>query len=357
MRKPSSLNAILWGGIAVLFLCRPTLGVIIHPVDEGAIFDAPAPAVVGAWGATGSCVAIAPNYVITAKHVSTTTDGSAVHIAGNTYYTTDTVDHGSADLRVARLVTANNAPANLTEYVSPYTGQGELLFENMVIGGVGKVRGESLQSDEVVYGYRWADNPDRQVRFGVNRVDSFAPQQAMHMIRADFDGPDDMDNLEGESILAAGDSGGGWFARENDQWWLIGIGRSVSNSGPEAWFRDPANPTTPDADTTLALRVSSYTEWLFQNIALGRVLEGDLNLDGTVDGADAAILQSNYGSDRTNLLWTDGDLTADGTVTFDDAWVLLQNYGTTSTPIPDVPEPTTAMLLISAATVLLRRRR
>ena len=357
LRKPSSVNAILGGCITVLLLCRPTLGVIIHPVDEGAIFDAPAPAVVGAWGSTGSCVAIAPNYVVTAKHVSTTTNGAAVHIAGKTYYATNTVDHDSADLRVARIVTANNAPANLTQYVSPYMGDGELLFENMVIGGVGKVRGESLMSEGVVYGYRWADNTTGEVRFGVNRVDSIAPNVTMSLIRADFDGPYDMDNLEGESIPAGGDSGGGWFARENDQWWLMGISRSVSNNGPEAWFRDPADPTTPDADTTLALRVSSYTEWLFQNISLGRILEGDLNLDGTVDGADAAILQSNYGSDQSTLLWTDGDLTGDGKVTFNDAWLLLQNYGATSAPIPDVPEPTTAMLLISAAAMLLRRRR
>ncbi len=357
MLKPSSVNAILGGCITVLLLCRSTLGVIIHPVDEEVIFDAPAPAVVGAWGSTGSCVAIAPNYVATARHVSTATDGAAVRIAGKTYYATNTVDHDSADLRVARIVTANNAPANLTEYASPYLGEDELLFDNMVIGGVGKVRGESLMSEGVVYGYRWADNTTGEVRFGVNRVDSFAPQQAMHMIRADFDGPYDMDNLEGESIPAGGDSGGGWFARENDQWWLIGISRSVSSSEPEAWFRDPEAVTKPDADTTLALRVSRYTEWLFQNISLGRILEGDLNLDGTVDGADAAILQSNYGSDQSNLLWTDGDLTADGKVTFDDAWLLLQNYGATSAPIPDVPEPTTSMLLISAAAMLLRRRR
>ncbi len=356
LSKPSSLNAIL-GSIVVSLLCHPALGVVMHPEDESKIFAAPAPAVVGAWGSSGSCVAIAPNYVATARHVSTTTDGTAIHIAGQTYYATDTADHADADLRVARLVTANNAPANLTEYAAPYMGDGELLFENMVIGGVGKVRGESLTSQEMVYGYRWADNATGEVHFGVNQVDSFAPNVTMSLMRADFDGPRDSDPLDGEAIPAGGDSGGGWFVRENDQWWLMGIIRSVSNSRQESWFRDPDAPTTPDADTTLALRVSSYTDWIFQNISLGRILEGDLNLDGTVDGADAAILQSNYGSSEDDLLWTDGDLTGDGLVTFNDAWLLLQNYGATSAPVPHAPEPTTALLLISAGAVLLRRRR
>jgi hypothetical protein len=55
-------------------------------------------------------------------------------------------------------------------------------------------------------------------------------------------------------------------------------------------------------------------------------LEGDANLNGTVDSSDFALLAAHYG--KTNALWSDGDFNYDGVVNALDFNALAAAYGT-----------------------------
>jgi hypothetical protein len=57
-------------------------------------------------------------------------------------------------------------------------------------------------------------------------------------------------------------------------------------------------------------------------------MEGDVNLDGTVNGADFAIMAANFG--KTGMTHLQGDVTGDGTVNGGDFAVLAANFGKTA---------------------------
>ncbi len=89
------------------------------------------------------------------------------------------------------------------------------------------------------------------------------------------------------------------------------------------------------------------------NVLVVAALPGDANLDGDVNVGDLGVLAGDYGQ-TAGMVWTGGDFTGDGAVDVADLGVLAANYGATESTIP---EPTTLLLLVSAGTVLLRRRR
>jgi len=61
-----------------------------------------------------------------------------------------------------------------------------------------------------------------------------------------------------------------------------------------------------------------------ESILVVQALEGDTNLDGTVNAADLLQLDKHYGTADSN--WTDGDFNYDGTVDGTDLLNLLKNY-------------------------------
>lgn len=79
-------------------------------------------------------------------------------------------------------------------------------------------------------------------------------------------------------------------------------------------------------------------------------LDGDTNLDGTVNFADLLRLAQNYGKNSAN--WDQGDFNYDGHVGFDDLLKLAQNYGRSL----DSPA-TSAALAVAADSALVKRRR
>lgn len=101
-----------------------------------------------------------------------------------------------------------------------------------------------------------------------------------------------------------------------------------------------------------------YMERIFEITTLTQ-LDGDANLDGVVDQADADIFRTHYatGGGKT---WLEGDFNANGVVDFDDAWRLLDNY-TGETPPGGIayltPEPATMSLLMLGGLAMLTRRR
>ncbi|MDB5322065.1 MAG: glycosyl hydrolase, family 16 [Phycisphaerales bacterium] len=102
-------------------------------------------------------------------------------------------------------------------------------------------------------------------------------------------------------------------------------------------------------------------------------LNGDANLDGIVDFIDLARLAQSYNVTDGTRTWPSGDFNYDGTTDFLDLARLAQNYNTSlpSAPVPgapadfstdlarafaSVPEPASALLLLSAALLLTVRR-
>jgi hypothetical protein len=87
-------------------------------------------------------------------------------------------------------------------------------------------------------------------------------------------------------------------------------------------------------------------------------LPGDVNGDGTVDRADAALLLQNLG--RTDADGgSDGDFTGDGNVGLADLAVVQSGLGATINPSPAtaVPEPASIVMLICAAALSTVGRR
>lgn len=82
---------------------------------------------------------------------------------------------------------------------------------------------------------------------------------------------------------------------------------------------------------------------------------GDVNLDGVVNAADAAIMTQNM--NMTNADWADGDMNYDGVVNGDDLSLLLLGEADSGGAAIAVPEPATMGILAAPALLLAARRR
>ena len=96
------------------------------------------------------------------------------------------------------------------------------------------------------------------------------------------------------------------------------------------------------------------TEIRFNAAEGGPTLEGDLNGDGTVSGADLDIIRGNWGASVTPGDIAAGDPSGDGLVGGADLDIIRANWGHTAATA--VPEPGVLVLLLCAAAGLLVRR-
>ena len=92
-------------------------------------------------------------------------------------------------------------------------------------------------------------------------------------------------------------------------------------------------------------------------------VNGDANLDGTVNALDFNAIASNFGATGTGV-WSGGDFNYDGNVDTGDFTAMAQNFAQTlpaTAPAPVlgslVPEPGSMMLLAAGAATLATRRR
>ena len=251
---------ILAAVIALGVLASEASGLITHDTNEPA--ERPSDDVLGVWGNfKGTCVAVAPNWVIMTKHQSAT--AATVTIAGEDRTFAEIVEHPTADIRLVRL---NGDP--LTNYVSLYSDDDEV-GQPVVLGGFGKTSGTPLNNGTVDYGYSWNGFPSsNDPLWGTNIIDSKGktPDLLTETLSADFDGPGAPTATTYEAALGDKDSGNGWFLRESSTgpWLLAALGKNVSRFD-ETWFRDRDDGSL-DPDWFNGVRMSEYVLWVEDTI-------------------------------------------------------------------------------------------
>ena len=295
---------------AIMFWCLcavcPAWGIVLHPDNEPNLMtwvDHPPVSVVGRWGTNASCVAVAPNYVIITKHQEISA-GTTVEFDGVTYTIDEYWDHpdvanpvdpdfGCVDLRLVKLHAAN------LEYVDVYSNSNEITVPDMVIGGYGDGRGTLLENGGTVYGYAWdTSNGNTVQRWCTNEIEGYqndtyycnwncSVKYNIDTLWGFFDDPGVTDY---EGIPAEHDSGGGWFVYSGGAWYVAALTVGVEHSYvSESHFRDENAPYSLDADYMFGVRLSSYVDWIYENMDIcTEMLEMDLNGDCVVDAGDLA---------------------------------------------------------------------
>jgi hypothetical protein len=135
---------------------------------------------------------------------------------------------------------------------------------------------------------------------------------------------------------------------------------------PATWFNivglGNQEPITPGPVPGTGL-TDGYEVWVTQ--ACGIEVPGDCNLDGTIDGADLAIMATNWNG--TGVDWAFGDFTGEGDVDGADLALMATNWnygpdGGTGMGFDEalvmygLPEPCTLTILSAGVLVLVRRR-
>jgi hypothetical protein len=91
---------------------------------------------------------------------------------------------------------------------------------------------------------------------------------------------------------------------------------------------------------------------------------GDADLNGFIDGDDFLAIDSGFSANATT--YAEGDFDYSGTIDADDYWLIDRNYGAQLAPFPSglpmggvsaVPEPSGAVVMLMAASLVARRRR
>jgi len=304
------------GGMwAWCFCVNVATGVVLHPegTPDANWPGEPLVNMVGRWINDASCVAVAPNYIITTRHQGGGNEESdRVFFSGIEYQIVQVWNEpstdGAADLRVCRIATVSGEPANLTHYAAVYAATDEAQGEGLqvIIGGYGSERQATLLSGEPpqAYGYSWSTgvgNTDQSQRWGANRIQGSGILEESFLtdyLLADFD-----DLLEGDAAVyeaapAEFDSGGGWFVQCGNQWKVVGLSLGVEHGAEkESWFRRMANPDVADPDDLFAVRISAYAQWIRSvagEPACAKLLPGDFNGDCLINELDAAMFGAHW---------------------------------------------------------------
>jgi hypothetical protein len=135
-----------------------------------------------------------------------------------------------------------------------------------------------------------------------------------------------------------------WSPENPDAWWRY-------------WVQNPPAAWEMPWDYGASVRIATdgcADAWVYGHSNTPR-LPGDATSDLVVDGGDLAVVGGNWIG--TGKSWSQGDFTGDGIVDGGDLALLGGNwtFGEPLGPAP-LPEPTTAVLLATAAGLLRRRR-
>ena len=236
---------VLFGGFvahAVLGLVtpRPAQAIIFYGSGDPA-FNATQPTGIlagsgwqysGSWvGATA--VAVAPNWILTARHIGDGASGDTFTLTDGTSFTSVMKIEsgpglgGDVDLTLVKLNGAFN------NYAPLYTGSNEKGKDFTVFGRGGPRGAEVRDGGNILHGWLW-NSSDGVMRWGENNVATFADWSAIGdelLLRADFNRNPSSPTRGNEATVSPGDSGGGLFINDGGIWKLAGI-----NYGAEADF-------------------------------------------------------------------------------------------------------------------------
>lgn len=242
-----------------VILITATLHAVVLHNDIDAPVVHPEDSVVGRWATSGSCVAIGrsnwekTNYIITTRHQGGGVNTS-VYFNGTEYKVAEQWLNGPVDMRICRLETTTASSANLTNFVSWYTGTNEV-SKSIVISGFGKSRGAAGADVEGSY-YEWTGTNNHMQRWGKNTiasamyVDVGAYQSDVLVI---YFG----NILSKDCAVAQWDSGGGWFVNTasspETNWRLVALNGYVQHNGKSYYM---------PGDSNLGIRIGSYTAWI-----------------------------------------------------------------------------------------------
>lgn len=239
----------------VLVLAASGQAVVLH--DDMMPEDRPPDGLVGRWGGSGSCVVIGPEWAIASQHQGGGV-GTAVTIAGEAYVVSEVYD-SSYDLRLVRLKKSDGSAAKLEDFADLSYETTSLLNREVALGGFGKGRGEELLAYGIVYGYLWQGSSNSVQRWGSNIIEAVYG----NILVVDFDNLGDADATPCEASLAAWDSGGGWFVKNEltGCWEVVGLSVSTERSG-ESRFRSKTNPLVETKDRSFALAIAMCADWI-----------------------------------------------------------------------------------------------
>jgi len=340
-------------------------GVILHENEEPPVNWLPIEITqaCGRWHSSGSCNAIGPNHIISAKHLVPTIDNN--NPANNTpvtfnniiYRIVETFSHTTADLRVSKIETLSGTPANLTYYVPFYDLESDSDFTSgnaeIAICSYGLYRGATLvfENDQnKPYGYVWfGDNST--IHMGANNLDlkgHIIPGElnwfnkyhgdvttssgTTDCLVFDFDDIGTGQHVQYEASVANKDSGGGWFYFKDNQWYIVGISLFVFPHSGETWFRDDSSGTPLAPELSFGAHLSQYITWVEGIVPTPTCkifLEGDIDNDCTVDQVDLEMLIAQWLDDNCNvgnLYCLGGDIDYNGVVDLSDYNFLYNNW-------------------------------
>jgi len=177
-----------------------------------------------------SCVAIAPNWVLTARHVG----GTTVDFGGVTSTAFERFDHDEADISLLHFASVLPVSGYGIDFSNPlgrqvtlvgYGGTGTPGTTGITITGGGGVR-------------RAANNViERMMNVTFDNVDFFDAWEY------DLDGPTGNGTLGGGAVaneggLWFGDSGGGWLVQNGSSWNLVAINSYIDDGNANNQYSD-----------------------------------------------------------------------------------------------------------------------
>ncbi len=199
-------------------------------------------------GPIGTGVYLGNRYVLTAGHVGPLTSVKVGYVD----YLLDSspaVAVGTADMKLVRL--ASDPGLNGVRLNNNSLGDGG---EAYLVGyGVGRASSSLLGSNPVT----WGDSSTAIKRWGTNFVDLAISEKQVgvytsDLLRTEFNSNAGAD----EAALTIYDSGSALFQKIGSEWYLVGIGAYVQNSG---YSFASAQFNSTESDDSYFIRISSYS--------------------------------------------------------------------------------------------------
>lgn len=252
--------------LAAIGLLAPATDAVVCANREP--MPAPVAGFVGWWNGS-SAVCIAPNWIISAKHVGGDVNGT-FWMRGESYRAVEVVRHATQDIQLIRV--AETLPGYHT--LASGVEAGDLA----VLGGWGRTAGNTVAG-----GYDWTG--PQQETWGANLINN-----AGTLIVIDFDSLDADDSVPYESLFAVNDSGAGLFVYSaGGTLELAGIAVSVTGWNQtvvgnaafcvnlaylRGWIDPIVDPGRPITSSTVAPRASLFDSGTHSMIWGGALILG-----------------------------------------------------------------------------------